>query len=130
MFQLGSGKEIQLSEGVLNREFQRALKKMGSYGSNDCVPLSGRECEQSHTSDTCGWCNQTRFQQERPCFGVEEIIIFLSLGTTLIQGTVIMTSTPSGVAMKMTSPLWLKHGQVVEVKIEHLGSVKNRVHFE
>lgn len=63
-------------------------------------------------------------------FGVEDIIAFISQGTTLERGTVIMTGTPSGVAMGMASPPWLKHGQVVEVKIEHLGSVKNRMHFE
>lgn len=63
-------------------------------------------------------------------FGVEEIIEFISQGTTLEQGTVIMTGTPSGVALGMTPSPWLRDGQVVEVKIEHLGSVKNKICFE
>lgn len=63
-------------------------------------------------------------------FGVEEIIAFISQGTTLEKGTVIMTGTPAGVAMGMKPSPWLKDGQVVEVKIEHLGSVKNRMRFE
>ena len=40
-----------------------------------------------------------------------------------------MTGTP-GVALGMSPPLWLKDGQLVEVKIEHLGSVKNKICFE
>ncbi len=63
-------------------------------------------------------------------FNVETIISFVSQGTTLEAGTVIMTGTPAGVAMGMKEPLWLKDGDVVEVKIESLGSVKNRMAFE
>ena len=63
-------------------------------------------------------------------YGVERIIEFISQGTTLEQGTVIMTGTPSGVAMGRKLSPWLTNGQVVEVKIDHLGSVKNTIHFE
>lgn len=63
-------------------------------------------------------------------FGVEDIIEFISQGTTLEKGTVIMTGTPAGVAMGMKSPAWLKDGQIVEVTIDKLGSVKNRIRFE
>jgi 2-keto-4-pentenoate hydratase/2-oxohepta-3-ene-1,7-dioic acid hydratase in catechol pathway len=63
-------------------------------------------------------------------FGVEEIIQFISQGTTLERGTVIMTGTPSGVAMGMSKPPWLKDKQLVKVVIEHLGSVENRICFE
>jgi 2-keto-4-pentenoate hydratase/2-oxohepta-3-ene-1,7-dioic acid hydratase in catechol pathway len=64
-------------------------------------------------------------------FGVCDIISFLSQGTTLEKGTVILTGTPAGVAMGMKpTPRYLKNGDVVEVRIEHLGSVKNRMVFE
>jgi 2-keto-4-pentenoate hydratase/2-oxohepta-3-ene-1,7-dioic acid hydratase in catechol pathway len=63
-------------------------------------------------------------------FGVRQIIEFISQGTTLEKGTVIMTGTPSGVALGMENPPWLRHGQIVEVKIEELGSVKNKMRFE
>lgn len=63
-------------------------------------------------------------------FDVEEIIAFLSQGTTLEKGTVIMTGTPSGVGMGRTPPVYLQNGQVVEVKIEKLGAIKNRMRFE
>ena len=64
-------------------------------------------------------------------FGVCGIVSFLSQGTTLEKGTVILTGTPAGVAMGMKpTRRYLKNGDVVEVKIEQLGSVKNRMVFE
>jgi 2-keto-4-pentenoate hydratase/2-oxohepta-3-ene-1,7-dioic acid hydratase in catechol pathway len=62
-------------------------------------------------------------------FGVEYIIEFISQGTTLEKGTVIMTGTPAGVAMGMSSPKWLKDGDEVEVRINQLGSLKNKMAF-
>lgn len=63
-------------------------------------------------------------------FGVEYIVEFISQGTTLEKGTVVMTGTPAGVAMGMASPKWLAHGDEVEVRIEQLGSLKNRMEFQ
>ncbi|KAK1470139.1 5-carboxymethyl-2-hydroxymuconate isomerase [Colletotrichum cuscutae] len=63
-------------------------------------------------------------------FGVEEIVSFLSQGTTLEAGTVVLTGTPSGVAMGMKPPKYLNDGDVVEVRISKLGSVKNKMVFE
>lgn len=64
-------------------------------------------------------------------FGVQEIVSFISQGTTLEEGTVIMTGTPAGVAMGMKpKPQYLKDGDVVEVRIAELGSTKNRMVFE
>jgi len=63
-------------------------------------------------------------------FNVEQIIAFISQGTTLEAGTVILTGTPSGVVMGMKTPIWLKNGDVVEVRIGSLGSVKNKMSFE
>lgn len=62
-------------------------------------------------------------------FGVEELIEFISQESTLEQGTVIMTGTPDGVALGRSPPPYLKHEQVVEVKIGQLGSVKNKMHY-
>ncbi|EEY21629.1 fumarylacetoacetate hydrolase domain-containing protein [Verticillium alfalfae VaMs.102] len=63
-------------------------------------------------------------------FGVEAIVEFLSQGTTLEAGTVVLTGTPSGVAMGMKEPKYLNDGDVVEVTISGLGSVKNKMVFE
>ncbi|KAK7887869.1 hypothetical protein LTR67_009263 [Exophiala xenobiotica] len=64
-------------------------------------------------------------------FNVAYIISFLSQGSTLEPGTVIMTGTPDGVILGMPDPKpWLKNGDVVEVKIQHLGSCVNRVVYD
>ncbi|KAG9247521.1 hypothetical protein BJ878DRAFT_532525 [Calycina marina] len=62
-------------------------------------------------------------------FGIAKTIAFLSQGTTLLPGDVIFTGTPSGVAMGMKTPVWLKDGDVVEVALENVGSCINKVQF-
>lgn len=63
-------------------------------------------------------------------FDVATLISDLSRGMTLLPGTVILTGTPSGVGMARTPPVWLKHGDTVEVEIEQIGTLSNRVVFE
>jgi 2-keto-4-pentenoate hydratase/2-oxohepta-3-ene-1,7-dioic acid hydratase in catechol pathway len=60
-------------------------------------------------------------------YSVAEIIVFLSGSTTLPAGTVILTGTPHGVGMAQKPPLWLKEGDLVEVKIEKIGRLSNPV---
>jgi 2-keto-4-pentenoate hydratase/2-oxohepta-3-ene-1,7-dioic acid hydratase in catechol pathway len=40
---------------------------------------------------------------------------------------VIVTGTPGGVGSRRTPPLWLKSGDVVEVEIERIGLLRNKV---
>lgn len=58
-------------------------------------------------------------------FSVAEIVSFISHITTLVPGDVISTGTPEGVAM--ASKLWLKPGDVVECKIEKIGTLTNTI---
>jgi 2-keto-4-pentenoate hydratase/2-oxohepta-3-ene-1,7-dioic acid hydratase in catechol pathway len=46
---------------------------------------------------------------------------------TLEAGDIIITGTPSGVAMGMQPPVWLRDGDVVECEIEGIGILRNRV---
>ena len=63
-------------------------------------------------------------------FPVAGLIADLSRGATLVPGTAIMTGTPSGVGMARKPPVWLKHGDVVEVEIERVGVIRNKVRAE
>jgi len=63
-------------------------------------------------------------------FTIPQIIRHLSRGTTLRPGTAIMTGTPSGVGAFMKPPGWIQDGDVVEVKISEIGSIKNKYVFE
>jgi 2-keto-4-pentenoate hydratase/2-oxohepta-3-ene-1,7-dioic acid hydratase in catechol pathway len=60
-------------------------------------------------------------------FDVAETIELLTECMTLEPGDVIVMGTPSGVGFARTPPLWLKHGDCVEVEIEKVGLLKNLV---
>lgn len=58
---------------------------------------------------------------------VPRTIEFFSAFTTLQPGDVIATGTPGGVGMGHEPPLWLVPGDIVEVTIEGVGTIRNRV---
>ncbi|HEY5188150.1 MAG TPA: fumarylacetoacetate hydrolase family protein [Solirubrobacteraceae bacterium] len=60
-------------------------------------------------------------------FDVPRTIEFLSTFTTLRLGDVIATGTPGGVGFARQPPVWLTAGDVIEVEIEGLGRIANRV---
>ncbi len=59
-------------------------------------------------------------------FDIPSIIENCSRGITLLPGDVIATGSPAGVGMGMTPPRWLKHGDVVRIEIDGLGTLSNR----
>jgi len=61
---------------------------------------------------------------------IRRIISALSVTMTLEPGDIISTGTPAGVAMSMKEPRYLKHGDFVEISIEKLGTIRNRVLFQ
>jgi acylpyruvate hydrolase len=60
-------------------------------------------------------------------FGVAETIAFLSKIMTLEPGDIIATGTPAGVGNSRTPKLFLRPGDVVEVEIEGIGTLRNPV---
>jgi 2-keto-4-pentenoate hydratase/2-oxohepta-3-ene-1,7-dioic acid hydratase in catechol pathway len=58
---------------------------------------------------------------------IKRIISSLSNIMTIEAGDIISTGTPAGVAMSMAEPRYLKHGDFVEIAIEKLGKIRNRV---
>ena len=61
---------------------------------------------------------------------IRRIISALSRTMTLEAGDIISTGTPAGVAMSMKEPRYLKDGDVVEITIEKLGTIRNRIVFQ
>lgn len=60
-------------------------------------------------------------------FSVRQIVSYISRFMTLLPGDVIITGTPSGVAMGMTPPKYLQCGDLVECGVEGLGQTGHRV---
>lgn len=60
-------------------------------------------------------------------FPIERIISVISQGTTLEPGDIIATGTPAGVGKGFNPPKLLKPGDVVEISIEGIGTLRNKV---
>jgi 2-keto-4-pentenoate hydratase/2-oxohepta-3-ene-1,7-dioic acid hydratase in catechol pathway len=56
------------------------------------------------------------------------LVEYLSSVLTLETGDLIFTGTPSGVGVARTPPRFLTEGDLVEVSIESLGTIRNRCH--
>jgi len=61
------------------------------------------------------------------CIGIGRIIEYLSTICRLEPGDVIATGTPSGVGAAREPRRWLVPGDIVEVEIDHLGTLRNEV---
>lgn len=60
-------------------------------------------------------------------YSIPRIISYVSDITPLAPGDVIATGTPAGVGHRRTPPLWMKAGDVLEVEITGIGTLRSRV---
>jgi 2-keto-4-pentenoate hydratase/2-oxohepta-3-ene-1,7-dioic acid hydratase in catechol pathway len=74
------------------------------------LTVNGKRVQESNTSEMI--------------FRIERLISEASRYMTLLPGDVIATGTPSGVGLGQKPPRYLKHGDVVELGIEKLGTQK------
>ncbi|CAG8537741.1 7477_t:CDS:2 [Acaulospora morrowiae] len=63
-------------------------------------------------------------------FDVPELISFLSRGTTLQPGSIILTGTPEGVGFVRKPPIFLQDGDEVSIEIDEIGTLTNTVEYE
>ena len=63
-------------------------------------------------------------------FPFDFLISYLSTWTTLEPGDIILAGTPNGAGARFNPPKWLLPGDVVEVEIEGVGVLSNRVEDE
>jgi 2-keto-4-pentenoate hydratase/2-oxohepta-3-ene-1,7-dioic acid hydratase in catechol pathway len=75
--------------------------------------LNGDVVQSSNTSDLV--------------FSIPKLIAWITQGTTLEAGDVILTGTPSGVGAARVPPRFLRDGDVVEITIEGIGTLRNPV---
>ena len=64
---------------------------------------------------------------EQFIFGIANIITTIAKGTTLEPGDIIATGTPAGVGKGLNPPRFLKPGDIMEVTIEEIGTLRNTV---
>ena len=60
-------------------------------------------------------------------FDVATLVALISVAITLTAGDIIVTGTPSGVGAARKPPVFMKAGDVCEVEIEQIGTLRNRI---
>jgi 2-keto-4-pentenoate hydratase/2-oxohepta-3-ene-1,7-dioic acid hydratase in catechol pathway len=60
-------------------------------------------------------------------YSVARIISYVSAFTPLAPGDVIATGTPAGVGHRRNPPVWMKPGDVLEVEITGIGTLRSRI---
>ncbi len=60
-------------------------------------------------------------------FGIEYLVNYLSTFITLRPGDVICTGTPTGAGARLDPPVWLRPGDVVEVSVPEIGTLRNTI---
>ncbi|GAB4271203.1 MAG: fumarylacetoacetate hydrolase family protein [Pararhodobacter sp.] len=63
----------------------------------------------------------------RMIFGVREEIAYISTFTTLVPGDIIVTGTPTGAGARFDPPRFLVPGDVIEVEVDGIGTLRNGV---
>ena len=63
-------------------------------------------------------------------WGVAETIKLLTECVTLEPGDVIAMGTPAGVGQARTPPVWMRHDDTIEIEIENIGLLRNKIKAE
>ena len=63
-------------------------------------------------------------------FSIVDLVVYCSTGVTLEAGTVIATGTPGGVGDSRVPPRYLREGDVVEITVDGVGTLRNPVTLE
>jgi 2-keto-4-pentenoate hydratase/2-oxohepta-3-ene-1,7-dioic acid hydratase in catechol pathway len=66
----------------------------------------------------------------RMLFPVARQIAYISTFTTLVPGDIIVSGTPTGAGARFDPPRFLKPGDVIEVEVEGVGTLRNTVKDE
>ncbi|QEH80019.1 fumarylacetoacetate hydrolase family protein [Sphingomonas sp. C8-2] len=128
-FNDGSIRDYQLRtpQWTIGKNFDRSGSLGPALVTADALPvgasglairtrLNGEEVQSSSTAELI--------------FGVPRLIATLSEAVELQPGDVIATGTPSGVGLARKPPLWMKDGDVCEVEIEAIGTLRNVIRAE
>ena len=105
-------------------------KTFDTFGPMGPALVTSDEVSDPHNLAIRFRLNGKTMQDSSTCqliFGVDEAISYLSGVFTLEPGDVIFTGTPPGVGMARKPPVFLANGDVAEVEIEGLGTLRNTV---
>lgn len=120
-----SARRAQLSDGQWSR-----AKSFDTFGPVGPRLVPAREIPDPQVLDIRTRVNGEVMQDSNTkhmIFSVAELISFISQGITLEPGDLISTGTPDGVGAFRPVPVFLQHGDVVEVEVDGIGTLVNPV---
>ncbi|MEL6869917.1 MAG: fumarylacetoacetate hydrolase family protein [Pseudomonadota bacterium] len=118
------------------RDFQRhsaqftAGKNFTASGSFGPWMVTADEIEDPASLTLTTRLNNTVMQTAKVAdldFDIPHLISYISSFTRLLPGDVIVTGTPGGVGYVRKPPVYMQHGDVVEVAISRIGALRNVV---
>lgn len=123
-----SARDVQF----IDKQYSRA-KSFDSFGpcgpwivTRDEIPDPNDLQLITKVNDEVRQCSST----SKLVLNIEKIVNSLSSVMTLEAGDIISTGTPTGTALSMSSHLkYLQHGDVVQVEVEGIGKIRNKVKF-
>ena len=120
-----SARDAQFADGQWSRG-----KSFDTFCPMGPYLLTADEVPDPHTLVIRCWVNGELRQESNTrelIFKVHDLLAYISRTSTLMPGDVLSTGTPGGVGVFRDPPVFLKPGDLVEVEIEKLGRLKNRV---
>ena len=60
-------------------------------------------------------------------FTFADLLAYITIFTTLKPGDIIVTGTPTGAGARFNPPRWLNAGDVVEISVPEIGTLRNEV---
>ena len=117
--------ETPLRQFTLGKSFDTFAPMGPSVASADGVDLTAIDIKTTVSGDVLQSSNTRNL-----IFSIVELIQYASAGMTLEPGDVIATGTPGGVGDSRTPPRYLRDGDVVDVWVDGVGTLRNPVAFE
>jgi 2-keto-4-pentenoate hydratase/2-oxohepta-3-ene-1,7-dioic acid hydratase in catechol pathway len=117
--------ETPLRQFTLGKSFDTFAPMGPCIASLDGVDLDDVDVRTTVSGEVMQDANTTDL-----IFDVLDLVVYLSAGTTLEPGDVIATGTPGGVGDSRSPKRYLLEGDVVEVSVGGVGTLRNGVRME
>jgi 2-keto-4-pentenoate hydratase/2-oxohepta-3-ene-1,7-dioic acid hydratase in catechol pathway len=125
------GNEGTIRDWVRHAKFNvtqgKNWESTGSFGPHLVTIEEIGDFEQLHLTTTV---NGDLRQEDTPAtmkYSIEYQVHYLSTFTTLRPGDIIFSGTPTGAGARFDPPIWLEPGDVIEVAVPELGTLRNTV---
>jgi 2-keto-4-pentenoate hydratase/2-oxohepta-3-ene-1,7-dioic acid hydratase in catechol pathway len=113
--------------GTLNVTQGKNFDRSGSIGPWVVTPDEADPAKPLHLTTRVNGAIRQDETTERLIWDFAELIRYISMFTTLKPGDLILTGTPTGSGSHADPPVWLKPGDVLEIAVPEIGTLRNTV---